>query len=352
MVLMRSWAILGLSLGSLWACGDGAQSPDAPSEEADMPDGGAASGGANEAEEPGPGTSGGSGANGGQNGTGNGLCETLEAVARPEYPKILIVLDRSGSMAGEPWDHATSALDALLTSYPDSLFGLSMYPSVGEELSCGAGDVVVDAAENTHAQVRDVLLADASKAIKDFGFTPTAATLEVARGALLPEPDDLHERIVLLVTDGQPNCNAAGPEKFTPDVAATLSALDSLLNESVRTFVVGYRTEMFADVMDQMAAHGGTEKHYAVDDAQTLVNAFEDVAVSVAPCTFELSAPTPGPEFVRVLLDGADLPFDDTGFAIENDTTVRLRGASCELMRDGKEHAIKVLVECEPVRLI
>jgi len=283
---------------------------------------------------------------------GPGVCETLEVVARPEYPKILIVLDRSGSMAGEPWDHATEAIDALLTSYPDALFGLAMYPSVGEELSCMAGDVLVDAAAGTHTQVRDLLLADTSRAIEDTGYTPTAATLARARTALAPRPDDLHERIVLLVTDGQPNCNAEGPEKHSADVPATLSAIDGLLADSVKTFVVGYRTEKHANVMDDMASHGGTGKHYAVDDTQTLLTAFRDVAISVAPCSFELDAPPPGPEFVRVLLDGVDLSLDAAGFAIDDQTKIRLLGASCEVMRDGKPHTVEVLVECEPVRLI
>lgn len=288
-------------------------------------------------------------------GTGNGepeVCETLEVVARPEPPKVMVVLDRSGSMAGEPWDQAISAIDGLLTSYPELLFGLAMYPAVGEELSCNAGSVSVSSSTGTQAKIHDVLFADASRAIKDYGYTPTAGTLEVARKALIPPPDDRAERFVLLVTDGQPNCNVAGPEKHSPDVPATLSALDALLADKVKTFVVGYRTEQFASVMNDMAKHGGTGKHYPVEDAATLSAAFGEVASSFAPCTFALDEQPPGAEFVRVLLDGQELTLGADGFSLDPNGTVTLGAKSCGIMRDGSEHAIKVLVECEPVRVI
>ena len=342
-----------LTAGVLSACDESNPSTlddladaDAASEGgADGADQGASSSGAPTGQTP-------AGQSDGDGNTSPEVCETLEVVARPEPPKVMVVLDRSGSMAGEPWDHAISAVDGLLEAYPDFLFGLAMYPAVGEEQSCKAGKVSVASETGAQPKIHDVLFANDSRAIKDNGYTPTSSTLDVARKALIPPPDDHHERFVLLVTDGQPNCNAEGPEKYSADVPATLAALDALLADNVKTFVVGYRTEQFAGVMTDMAKHGGTTKHYPVEDAASLSAALGEVAVSVAPCTFGLDAQPPGAEFVRVLLDGKELELSSDGFQLSTDGTVSLGVQSCATMRDGKEHAIKVLVECEPVRVI
>jgi hypothetical protein len=280
------------------------------------------------------------------------VCETLELRVAPRDPEILVVLDRSGSMAGEAWNQAILAIDALIAAFPGYRFGLSMYPAVGEELDCKPGKLDVTPGEDTGTAIHETLHDPAAEVVLDRGYTPTSATLRAAEPYLTTQLDVVQDRFVLLVTDGQPNCNAAGPAKATEDLAATLDVLADLAAQHVPTFVFGYRTEALATVMDQMAAAGGTVKHHAVEDDATILAAFEALGSSLAACTFELDEAAPGPEFVRVRLDGVDLALDSDGFTLEGEKTIRLGGDACAALRDGSQHAISVSVECEPVRLL
>ncbi|MFT3924721.1 MAG: VWA domain-containing protein [Myxococcales bacterium] len=283
---------------------------------------------------------------------GTGICERHAAQAVPLTPRVLIVVDRSGSMAGDRWQEAIEAVDALTSEFSGFEFGLSLYPSVGEELACQGGDVVVAPGANTQALIHTHLFAEETRAIEDHGFTPTAATLVAVENAIAPAPDELQPHVVLLVTDGRPNCNLAGPEKYSADLDATYAAIDTLTADGVRTFVVGYHTEEYADVMDEMARHGETERHYAVENAETFSAAFGAIATGLTPCNFELDEVPPAAEYVRLEFDGKALPLaDSAGFTLEG-TRIELGSASCAIMRDGQVHTVQVTVECEPVVLL
>jgi Mg-chelatase subunit ChlD len=284
---------------------------------------------------------------------GANVCEQLETAARPVIPEVLVVLDRSGSMFGERWTQVTLAIDKLIAAFPNYRFGLSMYPAVGEELDCKAGKLDVKPEDMTSKAIHDVLFAPEAVAIQDHGYTPTASTLRAAKAYFdMPVLDDVHDRYVLLITDGQPNCNAAGPTLATADVDATLQALTELAKEKVPSFVFGYRTEDFATVMNQLAVAGGTEHHYAVEDDAQILAAFDQIDNSIVSCSFALEHDAPGAEFVRVLLDGKELTYGANGFTMPNARTVALSDKTCATLKDGGVHGVKVLVECEPVRVL
>jgi hypothetical protein len=283
---------------------------------------------------------------------GTTVCETLEALAQPNQPRVLVVVDRSGSMAGDRWTQVTEGVAAILTNFGDFSFGLSLYPAIGEELDCKAGKLDVAPREGALGEIRTTLLSDAARALPDNGYTPTAATLEAARESLVLTPDDERERYVLLVTDGKPNCKLGAPNKYDPDEPATYDALDSLLAEGVRTFVIGYQTAEFASIMDTMAVHGGTQRHYAVESGDELQDAIKGVASSLAPCSYELEKDAPGAEYVRVLIDGREVAYGANGFTVEGRRRVLVQGAACDGLRDGKSHGVQVLVECQPVRVL
>jgi hypothetical protein len=152
------------------------------------------------------------------------------------------------------------------------------------------------------------------------------------------------------VTDGKPNCPAVG-DKGASDETATYAALDALRAANIKTYVVGYLTQNMALVMDEMARRGGTEKHYAVSNANDIVKAIGLVTSSVAPCSFTLSKTPAGPQYVQVTVDGADVPLDPVqGWSLQNSTTVAFNGKACEALRDGKDHPIRIAVTCEPVK--
>jgi uncharacterized protein YegL len=281
------------------------------------------------------------------------VCERLQLDASPRIPRVLVVVDRSGSMGGERWDQVIASVDRLVDKFSDFEFGLALYPAVGEELTCGPGDVVVAPANGTADAMHEVLFAEASRAITDDGYTPTAETLRVAQEALAFQLDDFRSSYVLLVTDGQPNCNLDGPEKYTADVEQTLVALDDLRELDIPTFVIGYRTQDVASIMDDMAEHGGTTQHYAVEDEKGFAEAFGQIGQSLMPCSFELEQTPPGIEYVRVVLDGESLPALGTdGFSVSGERTVELGSARCSAVRDGAAHSIEVFVECDKIHLL
>jgi hypothetical protein len=130
----------------------------------------------------------------------------------------------------------------------------------------------------------------------------------------------------------------------------------ALREAAVRTFVIGYDTSPFADVMDRMAAEGGTgfDHHFPVSDRATLETALRDIGGSVVPCRYELDRAPGDIRFVRVTVDGTTLDHtsirpDANGWALEGSSTVVLLNDSCAAVQDGLPHTIEVVVECEPV---
>lgn len=282
------------------------------------------------------------------------VCSTVEAVARPVEPQVLIVLDRSGSMAGERWNRSIGAVQGLVEDLQSKVhFGLAMYPGVGEELDCRGGPVRVQPAMQNADDIETILQAQESEARTDFGYTPTALTLGVALDQLTTvAPDDASEpQYVLLVTDGKPNC-LVGAEKWQGDEEATYASIDALRDADIKTYVIGYLTQEFASIMDTMAQHGGTDRHYPVEDETTLRAALDQITNSVVSCGFALEQVPAGPEYVRVLLDGEEIDLGPDGWTHPQDTTIELGGAACSRLRDGGVHQLQILIECDPVRVI
>ena len=322
----------------------------------------------------GPGDSGGAtdaGPLGPRPGTDGGACESLTVDARPETSTVMIVLDRSGSMYDteiemvDRWTPSVMAIESVTTALEDRLaFGLMLFAGDDE---CGTGRVEVMPAVRGAAAIRAALAGDPSAVTG--GGTPTALSLDAARAALASVPGS---RSVLLVTDGGPNCNAAHdgfscrctlPEGgcwfdslSCLDDDRTVAAVRALRDAGISTYVVGYDTAAWADVMDRMAAEGGTPftRHIQVTDRASLEGALRDIGGSVVSCSFDLSEPPGDVRYVRVTVDGATVDHesvrsDGSGWALEGDRTITLLGPSCDAVQDGADHTISVVVECTPV---
>lgn len=157
----------------------------------------------------------------------------LIAASRASPPRVMVLLDTSGSMS-LPLDEtdpacpagcgqnaallcpascvtrivaAKTALDALISSVPDARLGFTHYPS---DATCGP-PTGVDVPVPAGVSDLDVLRTHV-QALVPRGGTPTAAALEFV-GALpsLQPATDGSPAVVLLVTDGLPNCNDANP---------------------------------------------------------------------------------------------------------------------------------------------
>jgi hypothetical protein len=171
-----------------------------------------------------------------------------EIVARNPPPNLLLLVDTSGSMnlrvdascvgtsCDSRWEALQGAMGPFIEATGSSVrMGLVTYPTVDAQLSspeCGAARVdsvrqplLTSTDEPTqlasHASaIRAVIDSIPSSAMN--GGTPTARSLNFAGSVLPAQPEPGRENIVLLLTDGVPNCNAENPN--VPDINGGASA--------------------------------------------------------------------------------------------------------------------------------
>jgi hypothetical protein len=235
-----------------------------------------------------------------------GFCGNTFLQATSDPPNIYFVIDRSGSMqeivdGRMKYDAVATASVALVRRlgaqvnvgaavFPGPLVnpddgcatGAEVFPTrPGDPLQTGACSVD---GEVTRAFSRSISLPSGTVPV---GGTPTASTL----ARVLPTLSALSGRtVVILATDGGPNCNDAAMcdaskcipniERYpscTPDVncctpalggpgsclddVATLAAVGALARRGIRTYVVGIPgSAPYATLLDELARSGGTAR--------------------------------------------------------------------------------------------
>jgi len=319
-------------------------------------------------------------------GTGmNGCNPESFVLEQAPAPEVYLVIDRSGSM-NDPgatmntskWDEMTGAVDTALTQFESQInFGVLLYPA-GDECAT-SGPQVAFAPSNRTA------IMNALNSATPAGGTPTAAALNNAAASLKDFGSPLAPKVLVLATDGGPNCNylldatngcsctqaAAnycctnypGTCNFGSSCLDDQNTLDTINNiktsDQVDTFVIGLAgTDEYKALLNEMAKEGGqpqmgsTTDYYAVTDQMSLSNALKKIAVSVISCKIELSMAPQFPNEVKVFVDGMEIPHDDTksnGWDYTDDTnmTIELYGPACSEIQDGDEHQITATFECE-----
>ena len=310
-------------------------------------------------------------------------CEAVKDT-RPDAPNVLILLDRSGSMYQPPvdrWDPAVAAISDLTSKLDAQVkFGLMEFPSpasTGVAGQCASGELIVPPALKTSSAIAGALSGDPTTKVA--GGTPTAASLAGAQQALAALTGTSY---VLLVTDGEPNCNASAKAanctctldsphdcSGTPTVDGglgsaplpigcldddpTVAAITTLSNAGIHTFVVGYDASGFADVLNRMATAGGTARktYFPVSDGSDLTTAFQSISSFVVSCTFELSKAPPDATFVSVSVDGHRVP-RGAGWQLQGTREVALQGSTCDAVSDGKKHDILIVRGVHPHRRV
>jgi len=254
-------------------------------------------------------------------------------------PDVMIVLDRSNSMADSPptpplWETIRTAITTVTASPRDTeiWFGLMSFPGpacAGLSNQClhpGPTEVLVPVGEGAGASIASTLTG-----LTTCGGTPIALSLQSA-GAYLDTLADGHPKYVLLATDGGPNCNAAldgstcictNPiggcainNENCLDHERTYDVLDALCSRGIETFVLGMGGAADWDwVMAAMAAHGCTGDAYAADDLTGITDVLNAIAGEVATCQFELTcADIPDANKVNFFYEPGHTPIPrDTG---------------------------------------
>lgn len=266
---------------------------------------------------------------------------------------------------GGRWTPARQAIKNVTANLDTGIaFGLMMYPSNN---SCGTGGSDITPATGTAGAIETVL-DDANSN----GMTPTADALDAAGDALAPLSGQSY---VLLVTDGGPNCNGSLPREsctctiadgcagwggdadFCLDSDRSIERVAALATAGVSTYVIGFDTSEWTAVLDGMAAAGDTERttYVPVSSGTELENTLAELAGNVVSCSFTLDSTPSDYRYVRVKLNGVDVPHvsqtdGNSGWDLDG-SRIDLVGATCDALKDAEDPELNIKVECEAVVL-
>ena len=288
-------------------------------------------------------------------------------------PDVLIVLDRSGSMAqgtdgmacsnttmncaaGSKWTQMVSAVTGFLPTAETTVnWGLMFFGSVsgGGNNSCNVGTT----ADVAPAIMNAARITTAINATMPATSTPTTLAIKNA-SAYLKGLKDTNPKFILLATDGLPTCGkeacAAGSGSTgsqcddTNAIAAVTAAHDT---DGIPTFVVGIATSGLDTTLTTMAMAGGYARvgadkaYYPVASAAELKAALDAITSMVGSCFFGISAIDP--KMMKISGVNADgTPLNSTDFMISGNTGVQLVGQACQDYKDGKFTKVEVQVDC------
>lgn len=295
--------------------------------------------------------------------TGDANCGTQTSSTSQEPADVLLVLDRSGSMERSiaddcycsgnndvcpdtasctvRWPALTSAVTTTLASTPGIRWGLEFFPSPGGG-NCTVNSAVQVPIENGSASRIQTEITGASPG----GYTPTASAIKTAT-AYLKTLTDQNNKVILLATDGEPNCK--GGNNTNPDVPGTVDAIAAALAAGFKVYVIGIGPSV--GNLDNFAQAGGTTKSFPATSAQDLANALAAISKSVTTCTFTLAQVPPDVNNIAVYVDKNLVPKDATnGWSLgANSQTVELNGSTCAKITSGAATQVQVLFGCPGV---
>jgi Mg-chelatase subunit ChlD len=306
-------------------------------------------------------------------------CQVGESVQlAPQPPDVLILLDRSESMAmafgsSTRYQAVAALLAELVGSYARRVrFGYQELP--GQQGCAGPGMAACCVSPPTVGVSLAAEAAVASALASAWpvaGGTPTAAALQVARAYYDGLADGIDHRYVLLATDGTPNCTLAGTlaEGQTPDAPACADALaqvSALYAAGVRVIVLGVGLDLAgaagegAACLDSLAHAGGAAAspgspgYYVAGDPEQLRRAIEQIFGGVArpSCVLYFSPPVLDPAGMAVFLDGQRIPQSSVNGWEPDDSEhprwVRINGEYCDQIQSFEVTNVVARFKCPP----
>lgn len=307
-------------------------------------------------------------------------CVTGVLTPEPAVPSVMLVVDRSGSMnfdfagnSGFPfgmpltgprrWAVLRSTLENTLSQFDEQVaFGVVLFPA---DDSCGiSASINLLPAPGNATQVMALLNRVPEGGTPTFGAVNTAAQQLAA----------VRAQALVLITDGDPNCNAAldpdtcdctAPRLGVPPTCGEATAcrdgertIDGLrrlrVDEGVVTYVVGVgaSSTTVTQTLDNMAIAGGvprpsgTHSFYSGATEAELTEALTAISTRLTRCTWSTGTRLGPNDAVEVTVGGLTVPQGDLGWdwidASSGDLS--LRGTWCERAAGGE--AVLVHLVC------
>jgi hypothetical protein len=296
--------------------------------------------------------------------------------------EVYLVIDRSGSMveigsnpALTKWQELLAAVEPVLNQFDGAIhFGAITYPVDNE---CSVSGPQVRFGPHNRGAIMSHLSAQTPA-----GGTPTAAALNNAAASLKALGTTGAQKLVILATDGGPNCNyflSATPAcscslpslqycctnypgacffgQNCLDDAHVLDVIDQLHAAGIDTVVIGLAgTGNYAALLDLMAVAGGRPNsgstyYYATNNQAELTAALQTIAVSVISCEIDLQEAPEIPDGVMVYIDGVEVPRDSSqqngwDYTDGTHTKIELFGAACDTLQNGQQHEVIATFPC------
>ncbi len=297
-------------------------------------------------------------------------CEDVVSADLPPAPaELMMVADRSGSMnspidfvlGSDPrnryqnspsrWNAVEDSLSTLAPNLDKLGFelGLTSFPAPGK----GGCNVAAQPQIDFGASADDIIHALEMSAPTD-GSTPMFQALTAASNYLKTLPKSDIPRMIVLATDGLPNCGHR--------IQEVVAAVSRLRDSGVDTAVIGMALLATKNLSDLVANHnaglnmiadaGGRPRpgdlhFYNAKSVDELEHALRGIALTAAGCRFVLPELRESAELVGVRLDDQEVPDDQ--WERDGDTHVKLTGQACEDLASGKFLAVRAEFQgCEP----
>jgi hypothetical protein len=327
------------------------------------------------------------------------VCGESQFVLEVVPTRVMLVLDKSGSMVSNTWDHDADAtteevtrwsslyttVELVTTAFNGAIeFGALLYPSLEatstyDEFACLVSDApeVLPAPENAMAVMDALPGPDETESIQ--GGTPSATAVGVALVNLLSVQEQV-PRAILFITDGEANCRADATvvTELFEDYDESLHTVveDAWLMEEIPTYVVGIaiRDEILPDdvdgapdginpndQLDLLAEQGGRPReggetlYYATDNQVELEAALAEIVGQQFDCSVGLEPEPEFPQFVEIEIGGEPVErIDDCatedGWLYTNPDgpydSIELCGAACDLL--AAEGTLDAIYACPP----
>jgi hypothetical protein len=278
-------------------------------------------------------------------------------------PDLLIVLDKSGSMAQQPdgtdcpmgggvcdqkWPDMTAAINMVVAQTEGTIrWGLKYFAN---DNNCAVNPgAAVDIAPNNAMAIATSIMGT-----RPGGSTPTR--LGVASGATyLMGLTDPNPKFILLATDGIPNC-IPGMKAGNVDQMGAIQAVTDAAMAGFPVFVVGVGNVADAvTTLNGMAVAGGRAqagdpKYYPVSSTADLVAVLTKIGGQITSCSFALGRVPPVPTNVGVYGDGTKIPQDPThvnGWDYgAGQRSIELFGAACDGVKNKTIKNIQAIFGC------